>query len=556
MKRKEIETTSISKKTKIGSTAAKNQKKYVAGIYARLSVDKQNEKNESIETQIELAKEFLSRQEDIELYDCYIDLGKTGSSFEREEFKRFMQDVRENKVNCMIVKDLSRFGRNYMEVGNYLEKIFPFLGVRFISITDDFDTLDKNHDLLSINLKNLVNELYAKDIGRKVQLSRQIKWKQGSYIGGMLPYGYRAEWKDKKRLLIIDTEASNIVKKIYEMYVQQKTQKDIIAWLYEKKIHRPSDYHKTGNIYQNAEEELKKWDRGTIRGILANPVYLGNLQFNSCEKKLYPQIYTNTASNTCFINEHTHEPIISEEIFTQATKRLKNQKIYYNKKEYSKCIPINKDIFHGLLFCGECQKPMTRISNIREKESGQKVCIYTYVCKNTNCIEKANGKRSYISFETLIEIIRISMKMKIALSGLKTSQVINICRKVYFNREKQILKQKEEQNKRIFYCKQQQSEQYLKYVQGKIDQDTFIRQKQEKEKQIEEWKRLQEENDKKIKELNIKEKRQRQLLYSLFQLEETSKLDKALLNYFLQRIDIFPEKRLEIQYLFSDFKGF
>ena len=161
-----------------------SSKMYSVGIYARLSVDSDERKNESIETQMEIAKEFIGQQGDmiLILYDSYVDLGKTGTNFNREGFERMMRDVRMRRIDCIVVKDLSRFGRNHIETGNYIEKIFPFMGVRFIAVTDNFDSMNISgqDETLSVNLKNLINEMYAKDIALKVKSSRKAQWEQGS----------------------------------------------------------------------------------------------------------------------------------------------------------------------------------------------------------------------------------------------------------------------------------------------------------------------------------------------------------------------------------------
>lgn len=198
---------------------AKPLKMYSVGIYVRLSVDASERKNESIETQIEIAKAFISRQKDMVIFDCYTDIGKTGTNFEREGFERMMRDVRMRKIDCIIVKDLSRFGRNHIETGNYIEKIFPFMGVRFIAVTDNFDSMNISgqNETLGVNLKNLVNEMYAKDIAIKVKSSRQAKWEQGSYTGGVAPYGYRTEWIGDKKCLFIEETTSDVVKR-YSIY--------------------------------------------------------------------------------------------------------------------------------------------------------------------------------------------------------------------------------------------------------------------------------------------------------------------------------------------------
>ena len=182
------------------ASAAKNQKsrQYKAGIYARLSADIDEKKNESVEVQIEIARKFIEEwngqhTDKIEVSDCYIDLGKTGTNFNRDAFQRLMQDVRMGDINCVIVKDLSRFGRNYLEAGNYIEKIFPFLGVRFIAVADGFDTgADGNETKQMVSeIKNLVNDMYAKDFSVKAKASLAQRRKEGSYVGRPAPYGYK-----------------------------------------------------------------------------------------------------------------------------------------------------------------------------------------------------------------------------------------------------------------------------------------------------------------------------------------------------------------------------
>lgn len=191
----------------------KTEKIYSVGIYARLSVDGSERKNESIETQIEIAKAFIRQQNDMEVFDCYTDIGQTGTNFEREGFERMLRDVRMRRIDCIIVKDLSRFGRNHIETGNYIEKIFPFMGVRFIAVTDHFDSMHTSgeNETWNVNLKNLVNEMYAKDIAIKVKSARKEKWEQGSFTGGVPPYGYRAEWTGDKKCLFIEETTSDII---------------------------------------------------------------------------------------------------------------------------------------------------------------------------------------------------------------------------------------------------------------------------------------------------------------------------------------------------------
>ena len=240
------------------ASAAKNQKsrQYKAGIYARLSADidkkvcRQTSKNESVEVQIEIARKFIEEwngehTDKIEVVDCYIDLGKTGTNFNRDAFQRLMQDVRMGDINCVIVKDLSRFGRNYLEAGNYIEKIFPFLGVRFIAVADGFDTgADGNETKQMVSeIKNLVNDMYAKDFSVKAKASLAQRRKEGSYVGGPAPYGYQAVWEGKVRRLIPDENTAEIVRYIYKKFIETESYTAVTDDLNIRKINPPAVYY-------------------------------------------------------------------------------------------------------------------------------------------------------------------------------------------------------------------------------------------------------------------------------------------------------------------------
>lgn len=193
---------SLRKTTGVQTEQNVKVRRYRAGIYARLSADHDERKNESVEVQIEIARKYVEEfnlkntEEIIDIIDYYTDLGKTGSNFEREGFLRLLQDIRLGEINCVIVKDLSRFGRNYLEAGNYIEKIFPFLEVRFIAVADGFDTGKEGNEnkQMASEIKNLVNDMYAKDFSKKAKLHLKQRREEGSYVGGPPPYGYMAEW--------------------------------------------------------------------------------------------------------------------------------------------------------------------------------------------------------------------------------------------------------------------------------------------------------------------------------------------------------------------------
>ena len=206
------------------NTALPDKEKKVlfkAGLYARLSHEKEeNIERGTIETQMELMKNYVKDHEDIVIEEEYYDASFTGTNFERPDFQRMLEDAKTGRINCIIVKDLSRLGRNYVEMGNYIERVFPFLNVRFIAVTDDFDSFRPGTDLM-MPLKNIVNEFYAKDISKKVSTAHRRKWTTDEYMCGFAPYGYLKSKTEKNRIVVDEATAGN-VRLIYKLFLEGK----------------------------------------------------------------------------------------------------------------------------------------------------------------------------------------------------------------------------------------------------------------------------------------------------------------------------------------------
>lgn len=215
--------------------------KYQIGIYVRLSVeDIRKKENHSIDTQKELVREYISKMEDAEIVELYEDINYTGTNFNRPSFEKMIDDAKQKKINCIVVKDLSRFGRNYIEAGQYMEYVFPFLGVRFISINDKFDSFHSNSsDGLIIPIKNLMNEVYARDISKKVKSQYQVKRNRGDFCGAFAPYGYIKEGSKLK----IDDEVAPVVKMIFEYFLSGMGDLLIAKKMNETEHFPPRRYH-------------------------------------------------------------------------------------------------------------------------------------------------------------------------------------------------------------------------------------------------------------------------------------------------------------------------
>ena len=522
---------------------------YSVGIYARLSVDSDERKNESIETQIAIAKAYIDGREDMVLSGCYTDIGKTGTNFRREGFERMMRDVRMRKIDCIVVKDLSRFGRNHIETGNYLERIFPFMGVRFIAVTDHFDSADSSgqNETLGVNLKNLMNEMYARDIAVKVKSSRQAKREQGGFTGGVPPYGYRAERAGGKKCLFVEEATSDIVKKIYEMFLSGRNMKQIALWLYEERIVRPAEYHRTRQIHCPAGEALQEWSRGTIRMLLTNPVYTGCLMRGRTGGKGYGmQGRCGIASGDRAVREHTHEALITEEMFQAAAERLEKPSESCKQKDSSETVPPDTDLFADVLFCGDCGAKMKRSSAVKELCSKAKVRRYRYNCPMADRIDDERCVTKSIGLQTLSNLVKAAIRQEFALPDMRTDTLVESNRmeaeraKRGWRRELMRLGRKMENTKRLG------SEQYLRYRMGEMDERSFRHLKEENAKKILVCRKQCADIAEKLRAIDEETEQKNHFLRAVVEGDEGVELTAEVVNTLISRIDVYRDHRIRV----------
>lgn len=543
------------KSRKKQETGEQPEKIYSTGIYARLSVDSGERKNESIETQVEIAKDFIGRQADMELYDIYMDLGKTGTNFGREGFEHMMRDVRLRKINCIVVKDLSRFGRNHIETGNYIEKIFPFMGVRFVAVTDSFDSMDisgQNEGVdMGTALKNLVNEMYARDIAVKVKASRKAKWEQGSYTGGIPPYGYRAEWIGDKKCLFIEEAAAGIVRKIFELFLSGKNMKEIVIWLYENKVARPVQYHKTGQVYWQGEGELEQWSRATVKMILTNPVYMGCLvQGRTCGKDYMMRERHDIDSGDWSVKECTHEAIVSEDLFFEAAGKFEKSSVYCNRNGFSKTVPVDEDIFAGVLYCGDCGSKMKRVSAVREFHSRDRIRTYSYKCPRTGRIDSLKCEEKSITLYSLMDIVKETIRQEFILSGVRPKDLVEMN-----NREMEALKEGWKAQLVMLGRKLEDitklgSEQYLRYRMGEMDEACFKREKEENDKNAASIREEIRAVSEKLRTIDSETARKNHFLRTLMKGSGKGEVTKEIVRTLIEKIEVYPEHRVKVTFAF------
>lgn len=541
-----------SKKKKSGQIPLSRH--FHVGIYARLSVEGNERKNESIDTQIAMAKQYLKEHPEMELYDCYTDLGKTGTNFKREGFECMMQDVRKKRIDCVIVKDLSRFGRNHIEAGNYIQKIFPFMGVRFIALADGIDTFEEKSgtDEMTLNLKNLVNEMYARDIAQKIKSSRRSSQEQGSYTGGIPPYGYRAEWIDGKKCLFICPETSGIVQDIYGMYLSGKNMRQIAGMLYEREIHRPSVYRKTGHVYRQEGEVLEQWTTGTVKLILTNPVYMGCLvQGTTCGKQYKIRNRHDVDSRDYSIRQGTHEPLVSEDVFFRVAAMFeKSAAKYCNKDGFSQKVPLEEEIYAGVLFCGDCGKHMARVANVKQLGSGDMVRYYGYHCPSSRRLVDLQCPSKSIGMSVLDELVKIALHQEFTLSDLRPGRLVKECERQAEEQKQQIMQEMIQCGKQQESGKKRGSELYLKYRSGSLSLEEFQQKKKENEKSMQEMSERKKELQHRLDGMERELKEKGKFLRNLMKCNEKTKLTKDVIHTLISQIDVYAGHRVKITFAF------
>ena len=538
-------------------------RRYRAGIYARLSSDQDIKKNESVEVQIEIARKFVEEfnqkntGEVIDVVECYTDLGKTGSNFEREGFQRLLQEIRLGEINCVIVKDLSRFGRNYLEAGNYIEKIFTFLGVRFIAVADGFDTGKEGNEnkQMASEIKNLVNDMYAKDFSKKAKIHLKQRREEGSYVGGPPPYGYISSWNDKRRVLIPDDNTAVIVKFIYERFVETESYAVVADLLNRRKINPPAIYKKTKEVYHSSDEkEYKGWDKSAVERILKSDTYSGTLvQGKTSITAKNERNRIHKSEEEWVVTKDAHESLISMELYRKAKEiQEKIAQKTASHKNHTKGYPIEENIFDSVLYCGVCGRKMTRTSYVKEYADGGKARLDGYFCLNggqtkvTVCPES-----NRISKAELVDILRPLIRMEFAVFLDKPKKYVEFGNERISESVKRAEAKLHETEVKIRRFREEESSVYMDYRAGKILQKDYVAYKMQQEDKLIELRKVEEGQKKDIKTLEKLSGRYLSAIRALLKLKSGKELTKDMVEAFISKIYVYPGKRIEVLFTFT-----
>ena len=389
---------------------------YKVGAYLRLSRDDERDgESLSIENQRGIVADYITKR-GWTLVDTYIDDGLTGTNFDRPQFQRMIDDVRNGRINCVVVKDLSRFGRNYIQIGEYTDYLFPTLGCRFIAINDGIDTLEKENELMPF--KNLVNEWYSRDQSKKVKSAKVARAKNGFFMGAYAPYGYIKN-ENKQPPLLIDEYAASIVKRIFEMRASGMGYRTIATKLNDEKIIPPREYYYNSINKPNPKKGIKAWSDVVVRELLKNEAYIGNIvQMRKGTISYKNKTQVNRPEDEWVRAENTHEPIVTKELWEIARKLGDRGKVGKSNADGE------LSLYSGFLRCADCGRGMKIVRDSNVRKDGHRNNHHAYICCGYSQAGKAICSPHRTLESVFSSLILCDIREKARLIELDESKVI------------------------------------------------------------------------------------------------------------------------------------
>ena len=513
--------------------------------YVRASKE-DGDKSESntIVNQKALLEEYAKKHPDIRLTDIISDDGESGVSFDRPGFQKVMELVKAKKVNCIIVKDLSRLGRNWLEAGQYIQQVFPFFGVRFIAINDNYDSLDCNTDIeqVMIPFKNLMNEAYARDVSIKTRSVLATKRNAGEFIGPFVPYGYKRDATDR-HTLVIDQYAAGVVRDIFSWRIDGMSPGKIAEKLNAMGILSPMEYKTASGVKfaTSFKNKVKaKWNAVSVGRILKNEIYIGNLvqgKRSSANYKVKKVEYKDESDWTRI--EDTHEPIISKADFDIVNQLGKYDTRTAPDKE-------NVYLFAGVVFCGDCRQNMIRKTTYTKNKN-----YHYYVCGTHKSDKSICSMHSFSEdklYKVILEALQSQINAVVEMSEILNGISLLPMQNTRINRLKDEIAAKTKELEKI---EQRKKRLYDDYADGVINKDDFCMVNEVYTAELNKCRDIVETHRKTLKtaETNSNES---EWISAFTAQQNIQELDRRLIVALIDKIYIYEGERIEIVFKYKD----
>ena len=542
-------------------TEVKEEKKtamLLAGVYTRLSIeDEDDEEQNSIGNQKKIALDYLKDKDDIAVTEYYVDNGYTGMNFSRPDFQRMMNDLRSGKINCVIVKDISRLGRHFVMTSEYVEKIFPMMGVRLICINDDYDSFDENCDSASLLLpfKMVMNDSYVKDISKKIRSSISAKMDSGEYLpsASSIPYGYIRN--PEQNTFDIDEEVAPVVVRIFEMRANGVALNAIAKTLNEEGIPCPGKLRYIRGITKAAKYENALWIHGTLRKILMDQVYIGNRVHGRVKRDKLGMEKTRRSEEEWQVIENAHQPIISQELFDkvqEAMNEAASKRNAYKQQEAPET--DHREVFREKVYCGDCGSMMRGCKGLgRANEDGERKAFIYYDCGKFLDSGRAVCSAHYVRQEEIMDTLRNALDTQLCAAidfEALVKEVQAMPKVVHY--ESSVKNQLTSIQSKRRHMELRLEQLIVDLTDGLIDKQEYAYAKQ---KYNEEYEHLLEEENR----LFTSSRRLGNIVASSDKWIRTLKeyrsipdIDRKAVDFLVKRIKIYPGKRIELILNYED----
>lgn len=549
-------------------------------LYVRLSNEDNGGRSEDgIDNQLELLLDFIRRLEDmeilpgnrhkpsgrkvetrkdtyipsgahvlsgrkVEIIETYVDNGQTGTDFDRPGWERMMEDAKAGKINCIIVKDLSRFGRNYLEAGDYLEKIFPFLGVRFIAVNDQYDSEGEIFPRKGMitEFKNLANDYYSKDISQKIMSAFRAKKEQGQFIGSKAPYGYILE----NNRYVIDEAAADVVKRIFAMKTEGMSAYKIAGILNQEGISSPSRYagEQGAKKYKNCGHIL--WQQEAVSRILYNRAYVGDLVQGKYNSSIYSRERRGKKEEDAWeVLEGTHPAIIDRNVFEQVQEiREKNRKAWKDRQGG----PGYGNVLEGILVCGVCHHAMWRNKEVRNgKVRYYFFCGSAYGHSRTKC--NTSSIVDYKIFDMVLKQIKLQIDLAVEADSLLEQMKKSDTHAAVYQEKKEAAGRIRNELGRYVYLK---TSIYEDMKQGILTKEEFLAAKERYAGKVSKLEMELNEKERELKEFEKYMGGENRWLKAFLGFRDAKKLTREMAVNLLEKVEIFEDKRIHIRFRFRN----
>ena len=542
-------------------TEVKEEKKtamLLAGVYARLSIeDEDDEEQNSIGNQKKIALDYLKDKDDIAVTEYYVDNGYTGMNFSRPDFQRMMNDLRSGKINCVIVKDISRLGRHFVMTSEFVEKIFPMMGIRLICINDDYDSFDENCDSASLLLpfKMVMNDSYVKDISKKIRSSISAKMDSGEYLpsASSIPYGYIRN--PEQNTFDIDEEVAPVVVRIFEMRANGVALNAIAKTLNEEGIPCPGKLRYIRGITKAAKYENALWIHGTLRKILMDQVYIGNRVHGRVKRDKLGMEKTRRSEEEWQVIENAHQPIISQELFDKVQEAMNEAAAKRNAyKQQEAPETDHREVFREKVYCGDCGSMMRGCKGLgRANEDGERKAFIYYDCGKFLDSGRAVCSAHYVRQEEIMDTLRNALDTQLCAAidfEALVKEVQAMPKVVHY--ESSVKNQLTSIQSKRRHMELRLEQLIVDLTDGLIDKQEYAYAKQ---KYNEEYEHLLEEENR----LFTSSRRLGNIVASSDKWIRTLKeyrsipdIDRKAVDFLVKRIKIYPGKRIELILNYED----